>query len=115
MATAIKIANRRKHRPLNEAISLDEPARDDAPKRGSIGEAIGAPDADPADLVIMAERITEVKRFLGQALTELEQQVLDLYLEGNSYVDIAHALERQVRSIDNALQRVMGKLRQWDK
>lgn len=47
---------------------------------------------------------------MSEILSELELQVLALYLDGQSYHEISEKLNRHVKSIDNALQRVKRKL-----
>ena len=65
---------------------------------------------DPADLVISAERIRALQRHFDDVLSDLEAEVLRLYVEGKSYQEIAELLKRHVKSIDNALQRIKRKL-----
>lgn len=110
--TAIKTANRNKHQPLNSSISLDAPAHSgDDPSVGSIGDNLAATrDADPIELVISSEEITALKNSLKENLTELEGEVLTLYMDGKSYEEIAGTLGNHVKSIDNALQRIKRKL-----
>ena len=110
--TAIKTANRNKHQPLNSSISLDAPAHSsDDSGDGSIGETIAAArTTDPAELVISSEAIEALKSSLKDSLTELESEVLTLYMDGKSYEEIAGALGNHVKSIDNALQRIKRKL-----
>ncbi len=110
--TAIKTANRNKHKPLNSSISLDAPAHSsDDSGDGSIGETIAAArTTDPAELVISSEAIEALKSSLKEGLTELESEVLTLYMDGKSYEEIAGALGNHVKSIDNALQRIKRKL-----
>ena len=50
---------------------------------------------------------------MQRILSPLEQEVVNLYLEGKSYIEIAQHLNRQVKSVDNALQRVKRKLEQY--
>ena len=110
--TAIKTATRQKHIPLNSYVSLnksssvhdDEPPLEEALSQGSI--------EDPAELVISAEQIENIKVSMGQLLSALETEVLQLYMDGKSYQQIADMLGRHVKSIDNALQRIKRKLEQ---
>ncbi|HWL65294.1 MAG TPA: RNA polymerase sporulation sigma factor SigH [Actinomycetota bacterium] len=110
--TAIKTATRQKHIPLNSYVSLnksasvhdDEPPLEEALSQGSID--------DPAELVISAEQIENIKVSMGQLLSDLETEVLQLYMDGKSYQQIADMLGRHVKSIDNALQRIKRKLEQ---
>ncbi len=110
--TAIKTANRQKHQPLNSSISLDAPAYGDDDSDRSIGDNLVAPNvaSDPVELVISAEEIEAIRDNLSDTLTELEGDVLRLYMDGKSYEEIAGALGNHVKSIDNALQRIKRKL-----
>ena len=65
---------------------------------------------DPADLVISAERIRNLRAHVDEALSDFETEVLRLYVEGQSYQEIAERLQRHVKSVDNALQRIKRKL-----
>ncbi|MEA2477656.1 MAG: polymerase sporulation-specific sigma factor [Actinomycetota bacterium] len=109
--TAIKTANRQKHQPLNSSVSLDAPAHGSERSERSVGENIVAPTmSDPAELVISAEEIEAIRDSMKGSLTELEGDVLRLYMDGKSYEEIAGALGNHVKSIDNALQRIKRKL-----
>ena len=110
--TAIKTATRQKHIPLNSYVSLNKPAsvRQDEPP---LEEALSQGSIeDPAELVISAEQIANIKTSMGQLLSDLETEVLQLYMDGKSYQQIADILGRHVKSIDNALQRIKRKLEQ---
>lgn len=109
--TAIKSANRHKHQPLNSSVSLDAPAYGDDVST-SVGDQLMSPAqaTDPAELVISAEEIEALRNSMSRNLTELEGDVLTLYMDGKSYEEIAGALGNHVKSIDNALQRIKRKL-----
>jgi RNA polymerase sporulation-specific sigma factor len=108
--TAIKTANRHKHQPLNTSVSFDAPAYGDDSDR-TVGDNIVAPSfVDPAEVVISAEEIAALGTSMKETLTELEGDVLRLYMDGKSYEEIAGALGNHVKSIDNALQRIKRKL-----
>ena len=66
--------------------------------------------SDPADLVISSERIRALQQHFDDVLSDLEAEVLRLYVDGKSYQEIAEVLQRHVKSIDNALQRIKRKL-----
>jgi RNA polymerase sporulation-specific sigma factor len=109
--TAIKTANRQKHQPLNSSISLDAPAYGDDSSDRSIGDNLIATQlADPVELVISAQEIEAIRDSMSDSLTQLEGDVLRLYMDGKSYEEIAGALGNHVKSIDNALQRIKRKL-----
>ena len=84
--TAIKTATRQKHIPLNTYIS------------------------EPEELIIGKEQLKHIEGEMAKVLSDLEMEVLQSYLDGKSYQEIACDLDRQAKSIDNALQRVKRKL-----
>ncbi|MBD8033571.1 MULTISPECIES: RNA polymerase sporulation sigma factor SigH [Solibacillus] len=108
--TAIKTATRQKHIPLNSYVSLDKPIYDEESER-TLMDIITSPISDdPEYLMINREDYVYLEQKMGEVLSELEQQVLVRYLEGQSYNEISEELNRHVKSIDNALQRVKRKL-----
>jgi RNA polymerase sporulation-specific sigma factor len=104
--SAVKAATRHKHGPLNTYVSLTRPVGSDEDGDRVLADTIWLPGAqDPAELVISADRIRDL-----QAHLDLEVEVLRLYVDGKSYVEIAETLQRHVKAIDNALQRIKRKL-----
>jgi len=109
--TAIKTATRQKHGPLNNYVSFNRPVGSDDDGERVLGDVIPTVAiTDPADLVISAERIRALQSHFDEVLSDLETEVLRLYVEGKSYQEIAERLQRHVKSIDNALQRIKRKL-----
>jgi len=111
--TAIKTATRQKHIPLNSYISLDKPIYDEESDRTLLDVICGSAVTDPAELMIHREEFSGLEDKMSEILSELERQVLMLYLDGRSYQEIAQELDRHVKSIDNALQRVKRKLERY--
>ena len=108
--TAIKTATRQKHIPLNSYVSLDKPIYDEDSER-TLMDVITSPLTDnPEHLMINREEYSRLEGQMSKVLSELEQQVLVLYLEGRSYNEISSLLNRSTKSIDNALQRIKRKL-----
>jgi len=108
--TAIKTATRQKHVPLNSYVSLNRPTSDDDGDR-TLGDSLASDSVvDPAELVISAEEVADLRSTMGRLLSSLETQVLQLYMDGKSYQEIGDMLGRHVKSIDNALQRIKKKL-----
>src|SRR4051794_4567006 len=109
--TAIKTANRQKHGPLNNYVSFSRPVLADDDGERCLGDVLPVTSiSDPADLVISAERIRALQEHFDTVLSDLEAEVLRLYVDGKSYQEIAEVLKRHVKSIDNALQRIKRKL-----
>jgi len=108
--TAIKTATRQKHIPLNSYVSLNKPIYDEESDRTLLDVISGIHIADPEEIVINQEQMEDIEVKMGELLSSLEMEVLTFYLEGKSYQEIAEQLDRHVKSIDNALQRVKRKL-----
>lgn len=111
--TAIKTATRQKHIPLNSYVSLNKPIYDEDSDRTLLDILAGVKITDPEELIINREEYNDIEFKMGEILSDLEWRVLMLYLEGKSYHEIAVELERHVKSIDNALQRVKRKLERY--
>ncbi|ETP69712.1 RNA polymerase sporulation sigma factor SigH [Planomicrobium chinense] len=108
--TAIKTATRQKHIPLNSYVSLDKPIYDEESDRTLMDVLTGNGADDPEEMMINNEEFLYMEAKMGEVLSDLEREVLALYLDGQSYQEISEKLERHVKSIDNALQRVKRKL-----
>lgn len=114
MITAIKTATRQKHTPLNSYISLNNPVGlSDEPERDLVDILASGEALDPMDLVISGEEAQSMRSSFGRILSDLEADVLRLYMDGRSYQEIAEILDRHVKSIDNALQRIKRKVEQY--
>ena len=108
--TAIKTATRQKHIPLNSYVSLNRPIYDEESDRTLMDVLSEVQMAGPEELLISREDYSSVENRISEVLSDLEMEVLNSYLEGKSYQEIAEDLGRHVKSIDNALQRVKRKL-----
>ena len=107
--TAIKTATRQKHTPLNSYVSFDLPQHDDSGR--TVADTISAEDgSDPLHQLVQSDQVNRLRELFDEVLSELESNVLRLYVEGRSYQEIADQLGRHVKSIDNALQRIKRKL-----
>jgi RNA polymerase sporulation-specific sigma factor len=111
--TAIKTATRQKHIPLNSYISLDKPIYDEESDRTLMDVLTGAKILNPEELIINREKYVNIEGKITELLSDLERKVLALYLDGQSYQEISEELNRHVKSIDNALQRVKRKLERY--
>ncbi|SFA46224.1 RNA polymerase, sigma 30 subunit, SigH [Anoxybacillus pushchinoensis] len=113
MITAIKMATRQKHIPLNCYVSLDKPIYEDDCARTLMDVLSGTKMTNPEELIINREEFDHIEGKMTELLSDLERKVLLLYLEGRSYQEISEELNRHVKSIDNALQRVKRKLEKY--
>jgi len=102
--SAIRSASGYKHTPLNSYISLESPQLDENNTQSAHFLR------DPEDFVIARESADEVQRLLYGALSRFESSVIELYLEGMSYKDMAARLDKSIKSVDNAVQRIRKKL-----
>lgn len=107
--TAVKTAARQKHGPLNSYVSLHRSSHRDGDGDLGLLDAF-ASGADPADSIVSSEELQRVERAFAGVLSELETAVLERYVDGATYSEIAAELDRHVKSIDNALQRIKRKL-----
>jgi RNA polymerase sporulation-specific sigma factor len=105
--SALQASNRKKHQPLNTYVSLSA----ETPENGEPLENLLAGDTDnPEEMVIEQELWSEFQKQLWNNLSKMEQRVLQLYLNGNSYTQIAERMDKTPKSIDNALQRIRQKI-----
>lgn len=97
MYTAVQASNRMKHAPLNSYISLDE-------EPGILLES------NPEDLLIDQENLENRYDQIDKRLSNLEKLVLELYLEGKTYGQIAAIIGKNEKAVDNSIQRLKKKL-----
>lgn len=107
--SAVRTAAGGRHSPLNNYVSL-EPSlflanQDFAP----FGTAYPS-HRDPEDVIIRQENLSALQKALEDRLTGLEAQVLDRFLDGASYAEIAEEVHRSTKSVDNAVQRIRKKI-----
>lgn len=116
MYTAIQAAGRQKHMPLNSYISLYAGSTQ-ADADGRDGEwelsesLLSQSERNPEELLIDRENVERLEKTIEKELSSFEKQVLDLYLTGMKYSEIARVLGRDEKSTDNALQRIKSKLK----
>lgn len=108
--TAIKAATRQKHIPLNTYISLNKPVYDGESDKTLLDVMESLKISDPEELFVDREQIIEIEHHVTQSLSKYEKIVLHYYIIGRSYQQIACLLNRQPKSIDNAIQRIKRKL-----
>ncbi|MBP3274448.1 MAG: RNA polymerase sporulation sigma factor SigH [Butyrivibrio sp.] len=115
MYSAIKSLSRKKHMPLNSYISIYA-SREDSDQGSDVSlEEILESDSNliPEQYVLDQENLKILEENIDKDLSELERQVLDLYITGMSIKKIAGVLGRDEKSTDNAMQRVRAKLKKY--
>ena len=105
--SAIKSASRMKHFPLNDGMSLEQLSEESNSQLSACNESF---HRMPEDLILARESKEELYNALSNCLSKLESKVLDLFLDGLSYQDIASRLGKDTKSVDNAVQRIRHKL-----
>jgi len=111
--TAIKTATRQKHMPLNSYISLNKPVFEDDGERTLMETINHDVVSDPEMLFIGKEELARIEGKINEVLSSFELEVLYLYLQGKSYHEIASELNKEVKSVDNALQRIKKKVEKF--
>ncbi|MDF2905981.1 MAG: hypothetical protein K0R34_1302 [Herbinix sp.] len=114
--SAIKASNRKKNIPLNTYISLYAPAygdNSDMEEKENLVDIIYQKNvSNPEELVIDKENTSMIEYELVRRLSDLEKQVLGLYMQDLKYIQIAEVLGKEPKTIDNALTRIKTKLNQ---
>lgn len=98
---------------MNSYVSIDQPVKQSSSGEDSLETQIllSYPGWDSVEVLISLESLAELSEVITSALSKLEQDVLRLYVDGRSYQEIADALGRHVKVIDNALHRIKRKLK----
>lgn len=115
MYTAVQASRRQKHIPLNTYISLYATAKEDSERSEEDMALVNIlslkSGQSPEEMVIDRENVEQLEKTIEKELSSFEKQVLDLYLTGMRYTQIAKVLGRDEKSTDNALQRIKSKLK----
>lgn len=109
LITAIKTSNRQKHMPLNSYLSLNMNAYEEDEDSNLLDKFDSHQIEDPLDTITKKEYYETVENAIDRALSDFEKQVLNRYIQGESYIQIAEKLDTPVKSIDNAIQRIRKK------
>ncbi|PKM50313.1 MAG: RNA polymerase sporulation sigma factor SigH [Firmicutes bacterium HGW-Firmicutes-7] len=113
MISAVKASTRQKHMPLNTYISLNKPIfEEDNDKTDMLEVMPSSKIVDPEEVFIGEETKHIIEDELAKRLSKMENEILQLYVDGISYVEIAEMTDRPIKSIDNALQRIKKKVEQ---
>jgi len=109
--TAVKNSTRLKQLPLNTYVSLDRTIRDEDEKEVTLLTLLPADRSyNPEEFYIEKENLDGFREQIKNRLSAMENQILNLFLQGKGYVEIAEYLNKSAKSIDNALQRIKKKI-----
>lgn len=107
--SAVEASNRKKHVPLNTYVSFYSQTGEEGK---SLAETLPTDDMDnPEQMIIHQENLRTFWEQLKGRLSKMERQVLDEYLKGLNYRQIAEKLEKSPKAIDNALSRIKSKIK----
>ena len=105
--TAVRSALRDKHIPLNKSVPLDMPFFDS--RCAPLG-ASALSHVDPEELLIYREELRDMIGGVRKQLSEFEAKILGYYLDGLTTSEMAQAVRKSPKSVDNAVQRVRRKM-----
>ncbi|MCF0136519.1 MAG: sigma-70 family RNA polymerase sigma factor [Lachnospiraceae bacterium] len=110
LISTLRSTNRRKHKPLNEAVSLNQQITNEDEESAEMGELLEDPGSkSPEDMYIETVSAEALLESIRSTLSTLEKRVLDMFLSGSDYKEIAAGLDIPVKSADNAIQRIRKK------
>ena len=109
--TAVSASGRKKHIPLNSYISLSDTVTESANGEKPLADVLTSINDDPEAIMIDRENVESIEGFIDTELSSFEKEVLELFLTGMSYVQIAKVLSKDEKATDNALQRAKSKLK----
>ena len=111
--SAIRVSSRLKHLPLNEYISLNRSVNDEDGKETTMIDLLPDPNSlTPEEILTGLEERRRLDAQIDALLSPMEKRVLQLFLEGLDYTQIAERMDKKTKSVDNALQRVKQKISQ---
>ena len=115
--SAIRSADRIKHKPLNTSVSLSRPVAQDTAQGAAdateitLGDTLRTDPADsPDEMLIIKDVAYYILNNGDNIFSDLEMQVLNEYIKGFTSGQIAERLGKSSKSVDNALQRTRKKV-----
>lgn len=112
LISAVKKYGRQKHSPLNDSKSLNKKINNDKKSYEFLDFLEANSDYKPLEAVITKESQACFEKILKDSLSKFEYRVFSLYLEGYTYEEIGSEIDRDIKSVDNALYRSKFKLKQ---
>lgn len=111
LLSAVKRSARKKNQPLNQSLSLDTPMTEEHGPDWTLLDVISEQSAQtPEDYLLKNEDQIDISKRLDSVTSPFEKEVLRCYLEGKSYQEMADYFGKNVKAIDNAIQRIKKKM-----
>lgn len=112
--SAVKSSNRKKNIPLNTYVSIYSPVYSEQgeTEEGNfmVDHSLEAAELSPEEILIDRENVQNLREKIETCLSPMERKVFDFYMDGMTYQEIAREMEKEPKSIDNALQRIKTKV-----
>ena len=112
--SAVKSSNRKKNIPLNTYVSIYSPVYSEQgeTEEGSfmVDHSLEAAELSPEEILIDRENVQNLREKIETCLSPMERKVFDFYMDGMTSQEIAREMEKEPKSIDNALQRIRTKV-----
>lgn len=112
LITAIKSANSQKNMALNTAVGITSES-DDSKELVYTKGLESYVSYSPEELYLTKEQLSGLKDYLESNLSSFETIVFNMMVNGDTYKDIAVKLDKKVKSVDNAIQRIKRKSEMW--
>lgn len=109
MITAVKTSTRKKNSPLNHYVSIN--GADDEPSQEKLMLSFeDLKNINPESIMIEKESLKGMESTIEKLLSDFENKVLSLFLNGETYREIADSLGKTPKAVDNALCRIKKKI-----
>lgn len=108
--SAVKKASRLKHNPLNSYVSLSGDNEESSLGTLCTSAAVGQITENPENILIEKEKVSGLEGMICNTLSQFEMCVLLSHLNGRTYKETAQYLNRDVKAVDNAMQRIKKKI-----
>lgn len=109
--TAIRTSRRQKHMPLNSYVSISSCSSEIEVEKRPFDILADRMSENPERILVSREELVRIQKKIDRILSNLEKEVLYLYMDGKSYEEIANELGKTFKSVDNTLQRIKRKVR----
>lgn len=111
--SAIRSADRDKHKALNTSVSLSKPMEPENEEM-TLADTLSSSYGDsPEQMLIFKDIVYYILHNGDNIFSDFEMHVLNEFIKGNDYDAIARKLGKNVKSVDNAMQRTKRKILEY--